>query len=643
VSSPSVTVRSLVRVSSRGARLPSCALLLAILIWLFLAPSATMIHATTIEIGPVECLGDDDPDQQTGCTSVPVDDKFPGPNPLGTPASQPTCWTQHQNQGMAFFDAYEFEVTATSSWTFVTMPSDFDSILYVFRNSFDPAVPCKTLLAAHDGSLYRGETLEIELEPDEYYLVVSSLADWDDPNDDGKGLFYVKVTVPSGQTFSFTPASYQSTAHSWGYPFCGGQPYVMAVFDHEFARLLFFDSNPVRAYLNDARDECVPPTTNYRTPSQRLCWAYNGHNGWDYKGAYEPVFSVDDGDVVLAGIERGHQITGGWHEVCRRDVRAGVVIQIHHSGENVDSWYAHLSAVYVQEGEAVAAGQLIGLMGRTGQTVSNHLHFIASEPVAQGMWYGVNYPDLAAFDPYGWSPGDGTLDPWPTQKGGAVSQRLILPGANDNATECPSASVACGSQRTVDNSEPCSQYSPDCFQILSGGWGETGEIGIEGDRSHIKGTHYASPSGSKASTGEVSWTFDPVDSNKLYKVEVYVPGRSRLPVGENASRAARYEVHGTGLSVAPSATIDQWEYRSNGARGRWIAIGWYKFTTGVADIRLSNAAYYAHPNPDLEYIEGLCVPSIKIYADKVRITPECGWQDYPGGGVPGPNTGGGGA
>ncbi len=618
------------------------AVLSFLLLLLVLSPTNRASAQTWVQ-GPCECLGDEIPDQQTLCAQVPPDDKFAAPGGLGNPANKSTCWVQHNGQGMHYFDAYVFEVNSTSTWTLVTVPDDFDSMLYVFRHSFDPAFPCKTLLAAVDGPGYRGETLEIELDPDTYFLAVSSLAEWDDPDDDGKGEYYVKVLVPPGESFSFTPAQYNGTSHSWGYPFCNGQPYISAIFDHEFPQLPFFDVNPVRAYTNDSRDQCNPGSKNYSTGTQRRCWAYNGHNGWDYKGSYKPVFAVDSGEVVLAGVERGNAIIGGWHEICDRDERAGLGIQIHHLEGDVDSWYAHLSAIYVEAGQSVNKGQLIGLMGRTGTTVSKHLHFMASEPVAQTAWYGTEYPGLAAFDPYGWSPGDSTADPWPTQKGGAVSRRMILPGANDNGAECPRASTSCGPRRTVDDSEPCSLYGPDCFRDISGSWNENDKIGLKGDRSGVKGTHYASPSRSKVSSAEVSWKFEPVDPNKLYKVEVYVPQKSpdRITIGDNATRAARYTIQGTGHTADPVVTIDQWEHRNGGARGRWITIGWYKFGTGVADIRLGNAAFYAHPNPDVEYIEGLCVPSIKIFADKVRITPECNWEDVPGGG-PGPFGGGGG-
>ena len=57
----------------------------------------------------------------------------------------------------------------------------------------------------------------------------------------------------------------------------------------------------------------------------------------------------------------------------------GRVIKIQHyitvNGQNVVTRYGHLTDIYVQEGEYVTAGQVIGTVGSTGYSTGNHLDF----------------------------------------------------------------------------------------------------------------------------------------------------------------------------------------------------------------------------------------------------------------------------
>ncbi len=87
---------------------------------------------------------------------------------------------------------------------------------------------------------------------------------------------------------------------------------------------------------------------------------------------------------------------GGWHQGVDilapdgTDVRAseyglvlyagdglrgyGNVIVLDH-GEGITTLYAHLKDFRVKSGDAVAAGQVIGAVGRTGNATTSHLHF----------------------------------------------------------------------------------------------------------------------------------------------------------------------------------------------------------------------------------------------------------------------------
>ena len=52
----------------------------------------------------------------------------------------------------------------------------------------------------------------------------------------------------------------------------------------------------------------------------------------------------------------------------------GNLVKIDH-GNGVETWYAHTSKMYVTEGQEVKAGDVIALVGSTGNSTGSHLHF----------------------------------------------------------------------------------------------------------------------------------------------------------------------------------------------------------------------------------------------------------------------------
>ena len=69
----------------------------------------------------------------------------------------------------------------------------------------------------------------------------------------------------------------------------------------------------------------------------------------------------------------------------------GKYLKITHS-DKVMTLYAHCSEILVSKGDSITAGQTIALVGSTGQSTGNHLHFeirIDGKPV-NAMWY-LNY------------------------------------------------------------------------------------------------------------------------------------------------------------------------------------------------------------------------------------------------------------
>ena len=86
-----------------------------------------------------------------------------------------------------------------------------------------------------------------------------------------------------------------------------------------------------------------------------------------------PIYATADGTVVSAKY-------GGW------DKSYGNMVAIYHGNGNYTN-HAHLSKIKVRCGQKVKAGQLIGLMGSTGHSTGNHLHF---EVHLGRKWHRVN-------------------------------------------------------------------------------------------------------------------------------------------------------------------------------------------------------------------------------------------------------------
>lgn len=91
-------------------------------------------------------------------------------------------------------------------------------------------------------------------------------------------------------------------------------------------------------------------------------WA-DCHTGLDFAAPEgTSVVAAASGTVVSAG-------EGGPY---------GNLVKVAHSN-GVETWYAHLSATQVRPGTRVRAGQVIGLVGSTGNTTGPHLHFEVRE------------------------------------------------------------------------------------------------------------------------------------------------------------------------------------------------------------------------------------------------------------------------
>lgn len=101
---------------------------------------------------------------------------------------------------------------------------------------------------------------------------------------------------------------------------------------------------------------------------------YRFHSGTDL-GAPQgtPILATQSGQVTVA------DYLGGY----------GLTVILRHNENTLESRYAHMSHILVQSGEWVEQGEVIGLVGSTGNSTGPHLHFELHQLTGQG-WAAVS-------------------------------------------------------------------------------------------------------------------------------------------------------------------------------------------------------------------------------------------------------------
>lgn len=93
------------------------------------------------------------------------------------------------------------------------------------------------------------------------------------------------------------------------------------------------------------------------------------HAGTDFGADLgTPVVAAYSGNVAIADVMGGY----------------GLTVVLDHQKFGGQTLYAHLSEIFVQPGEAVAQGTVIGLVGSTGNSTGPHLHFEVRQLTEQG-------------------------------------------------------------------------------------------------------------------------------------------------------------------------------------------------------------------------------------------------------------------
>lgn len=140
---------------------------------------------------------------------------------------------------------------------------------------------------------------------------------------------------------------------------------------NEFSRIFSITENITASPLWD-ESGFEPPVNAPLTSPFGAVRVFNGtfntlHTGWDFNVATgQPLAASAAGKVVFAG---------------PLDIRGNYVLIDH--GVGIYSGYAHLSVVYVTQGQTVTSGQIIGQVGSTGRSSSAHGHI---EFIANNHW-----------------------------------------------------------------------------------------------------------------------------------------------------------------------------------------------------------------------------------------------------------------
>ena len=107
---------------------------------------------------------------------------------------------------------------------------------------------------------------------------------------------------------------------------------------------------------------------------------YSGHKGIDILADYgTPVYAAHNGYVVSAVYNGGYNGGRGNYVVIQGD-------------DGLTTYYYHNSEILINAGQRVTAGDLIALVGQTGQAYGNHLHF--------GVSIGEAYQDPISYLPW---------------------------------------------------------------------------------------------------------------------------------------------------------------------------------------------------------------------------------------------------
>lgn len=196
---------------------------------------------------------------------------------------------------------------------------------------------------------------------------------------------YISLDGPTPEAFSAaelqnlpgqTPVDPGALSPNWSPPGMEG-PLALHPFDH------YWLYRPVAADENNEGHPYYAYGSDGNANDQRV------HHGIDISNAIGvQVIAAGDGLVVEAG-------KGSFNEDEAITAYGNTVVIQHdfgYNGEPVYTLYAHMSVILVEEGQRVRAGDLLGLVGATGNATGPHVHFEVR--IGHNNYASVRNPDL---------------------------------------------------------------------------------------------------------------------------------------------------------------------------------------------------------------------------------------------------------
>jgi murein DD-endopeptidase MepM/ murein hydrolase activator NlpD len=143
----------------------------------------------------------------------------------------------------------------------------------------------------------------------------------------------------------------------------GSRPYQAVLFRDRNGKPAYYTpegKSLQKAFLRSPLKFSAPITSRFsRSRFHPILKRYRPHLGVDYGApAGTPVQAIGEGRVLSAGYEG----------------EAGRTVRIRHTN-GYETYYCHLSRIFVRAGQHVAQGERIGLVGSTGLATGPHLDF----------------------------------------------------------------------------------------------------------------------------------------------------------------------------------------------------------------------------------------------------------------------------
>jgi murein DD-endopeptidase MepM/ murein hydrolase activator NlpD len=126
---------------------------------------------------------------------------------------------------------------------------------------------------------------------------------------------------------------------------------------------------PQREMARSLDPETGAVPANWPYGSGHFTWPLHGWLTQGYRYDHRAIDLAAPVGTLVAAADRGVVLRAGWN-----NQGYGNFVVVDHNIDYV-TLYAHLSEIFVKEGEVVAQGHLLGQVGSTGNSTGPHLHF----------------------------------------------------------------------------------------------------------------------------------------------------------------------------------------------------------------------------------------------------------------------------